>query len=344
MDQQRDDRDPSDFRRMILESPGQFEEGMRLAEGIRFPEHGGRRSLMISGMGGSALPGNIFRIHLADLARRGIIPEPISVYQNRFYELPWEARHALNVFASYSGNTEETVEAFETAIGEGLPSIGISSGGKIEEICLREGISHIKLPIPFPDFQPRLGTGYFFGALYRVLVNEGLVPDMSDEILSGADFLRSRLADIEETGKSLSAVCEGKTPVIYASPRYKSIAMVWKIKFNENAKTTAFWNFFPELNHNEMVGYTDPQGPFHVIMLRDPEDHPKNLVRFDVTAGLLREQGVSVDILDMEGENVFNRVFASLLLADFTSYHLALRNGIDPTPVAMVEKLKKMLA
>lgn len=335
--------DPSDFRRMILESPGQFSEGMRLAEDVRFPAHEGLRSIMISGMGGSALPGNIFRIYLSDLARRGLIPEPISIYQNRFYELPWEARRSLNVFASYSGNTEETVEAFETAIAEKLPSIGISSGGKIEEICSREGIPHVRLPIPFPDFQPRLGTGYFFGALYQVLVNEGLVPDMREEIEAGAAYLRSRLEEIEGQGKTLSLICKGKTPVVYASPRYKSIAMVWKIKFNENAKTPAFWNFFPELNHNEMVGYTNPQGPFQIIMLRDSEDHPRNLKRFEVTSGLLLEQGIPVEILDMEGENVFNRVFSSLLLADFTSYHLALSTGIDPTPVESVEKLKKML-
>lgn len=336
-------QDPSDFRRMILESPNQFAEGMRLAGDVRFPAHAGLRSVMISGMGGSALPGNIFRIYLSDLASRGLLNEPVSIYQNRFYELPWEAKRSLNVFASYSGNTEETVESFESAIAENLPSIGISSGGKIEEICLREGIPHVKLPIPFPDFQPRLGTGYFFGALYQVLVNEGLAPDMREEMESGAEYLKSRLSELEESGKALAAKCEGKTPVVYASPRYKSVAMVWKIKFNENSKSTAFWNFFPELNHNEMVGYTLPQGPFQVIMLRDSEDHPKNLKRFEVTAGLLREQGVSVEILDMEGKNVFNRVFSSLLLADFTSYHLALAYGIDPTPVVMVEKLKKML-
>lgn len=345
MERTTDPRDPSDFHGMLLAVPDQFEEGMRIAEDIRFPEHDtGIRSLMISGMGGSALPGNIFRIYLDDLARRELLSERISVYQNRFYELPWEARRSLNVFASYSGNTEETVEAFETAIAEKLPSIGISSGGKIEEICAREGIPHVKLPIPFPDFQPRLGTGYFFGALYRVLMNEGLVPDMGAEMKAGAERLRSRIAGIEEEGKALAEKCEGKTPVVYAATRYKSVAMVWKIKFNENAKTTAFWNFFPELNHNEMVGYTGPQGPFHVIMLRDPEDHPKNLRRFEVTSELLLEKGISVDVLDMKEENVFNKVFASLLLADFTSYHLALRHGVDPTPVEMVEKFKKMLA
>lgn len=336
--------DPSDFRKMIIESPGQFEEGFRIAEGVRFPEHVACTSLTISGMGGSALPANIFRIYLADLATRGLLRDRISIYQNRFYDLPWEAKRSLNIFASYSGNTEETIESFEAAIREKLPSIGMSSGGRLEELCREHGIPHVKLPVPFENFQPRLGTGYFFGALYRILMNEGMVPDTKEEILREAEALRTRMSAIEEQGKALAEKCQGKTLVVYASPRYKSVAMVWKIKFNENAKTPAFWNFFPELNHNEMVGFSLPQGSFQVIMLRDPDDHPKNRKRFDVTADLLREKGISVEILDMEGETVFNKIFSSILLADFASYHLALRYETDPTPVDMVEKLKKLLA
>ena len=337
------EQDPSDFRQMILSSPDQFAEGFRRAEGIKFPAHPGFTSIEISGMGGSALPGNILRLYLADLSRRGLLKDRISIYQNRFYDLPWEANQSLNVFASYSGNTEETIESFEEAIAKQLPSIGISSGGKLEALCVEHGIPHIKLPIPFENFQPRVGTGYFFAAIYQVLINEGLVPDTREEILREAEQLREQAAAIEEAGKALSEKCVGVTPVIYASPRYKSVAMVWKIKMNENAKTPAFWNFFPELNHNEMIGYTNPQGKFLVIMLRDGEDHPKNLKRFDVTAGLLREKGIPVEMLDMEGESVYYKVFASLRLGDFISYHLALRNGIDPTPVDMVEQLKKML-
>jgi glucose/mannose-6-phosphate isomerase len=119
--------------------------------------------------------------------------------------------------------------------------------------------------------------------------------------------------------------------------------MIWKIKLNENAKTPAFWNFFPELNHNEMVGWTLPQGKFSVIFLRDPDDHPANQKRFDVTAALMREKGVEVELLDMEGETVYTRMFQSIALGDFTSYYLALAYGQDPTPVDMVEQLKGLL-
>ena len=148
----------------------------------------------------------------------------------------------------------------------------------------------------------------------------------------------------ENQGKELASKIRGKTPVIYSSPKYKPVAMIWKIKINENAKTPAFWNFFPELDHNEMVGFTNPQGKFFIIMLKDSEDDPRNLKRFDATSKLLREKGVESEIVEMHGNNVFSKMFSSLNLADWTSYYLALEYGQDPTPVDMVEKLKKILA
>lgn len=337
----RNELDRSDFRQMIVDSPDQFAEGMRLADGIR--TEGDFDKIMISGMGGSALPGNLFRIYLNDLFRRGG-KRPLGVFQNRFYGLPPEAHdRCLNFICSYSGNTEETIASFEEAISAGLPCIGLSAGGKIESMCQEHGIPHVKLPIPTPDFQPRVGTGFFFGALLKILINQGLVPDASEELVRCAADLKGTFGDIEEQGKALAKKLAGRTPVVYASTKYKSVAMVWKIKINENAKTPAFWNFFPELNHNEMVGWTLPQGKFAVIMLRDPEDHPRNLKRFEITAELLRGKGVEVELIDMADKDVFSKIFSSIALGDFASYYLALEYGQDPTPVAMVEDLKHRL-
>lgn len=335
--------DRSNLRQVILETPGQFSVGFDLAKDIRVP--GTFRSIMISGMGGSALPGNLFRIYLNDLFRsEEPTRQPLAIYQNRSYGLPPESFHAcLNFICSYSGNTEETVASFEEALHHKLACIAFSAGGKIEMMAKEHGIPHVKLPIPNPDFQPRMGTGFFIGAMFQVLVNQGLVPDTRQEILAGAQQLAQHLPRLEEFGRSLAKRIAGKTPVIYTTAKYKSVAMVWKIKINENAKTPAFWNFFPELNHNEMVGWTLPQGQFFVLMLRDPDTHPQNLKRFEITAQLLREKGVTVEVLDMEGENVYSRVFRSIALGDFTSYYLALEYGQDPTPVEMVEALKKRL-
>jgi glucose/mannose-6-phosphate isomerase len=335
--------DTYNFRQMIIESPDQFAAGFDIAKDAR--TEGDFRSIMISGMGGSALPGNLFRVYLSDLARRKkFTGERIGIFQNRFYGLPHESfDRCLNFICSYSGNTEETIASFEEALKNDLACIGFSSGGRIEEMCREHGVPHVKMPIPSEGFQPREGTGYFFGAMYRVLINQGLVPDTRDEMLLWANALKKEIPRFEEQGRALSEKLAGKTPVIFGTTRFKSVAMIWKIKINENAKTPAFWNYFPELNHNEMVGYTNPQGKFIVIMLRDESDFPRVARRFEVTADLLREKGVEVEVIDMPGESVFEKMFGSILIADFASYYLALKYGIDPTPVDMVEALKKML-
>jgi glucose/mannose-6-phosphate isomerase len=335
--------DKSNFRQMIIDSPDQFRAGFDLAKNIKVP--GNFKAIMISGMGGSALPGNLFRIYLNDLFRiEAPEKQPLSIYQNRSYSLPPESFHeCLNFICSYSGNTEETIASFEEALKNNLPCIALSSGGKIEAMAKEHNVPHILLPIPYENFQPRVGTGYFFGAMFQVLVNQGLVADTTKTLLEEADIIKQNMGALEEQGKALAKKIAGKTPVIYSTAMYKSVAMVWKIKFNENAKTPAFWNFFPELNHNEMVGWTLPQARFFVLMLRDTNTHSQVLKRFDVTAQLLRKQGVEVEILDMAGKSVYSRTFTSIALGDFTSYYLALEYGQDPTPVDMVEKLKKML-
>ena len=335
--------DKSNLHQMLLDSPDQFRVGFEIAKNISVP--GKFRAIEMSGMGGSALPGNLFRIYLNDLFRHDKPHEqPLAIYQNRSYNLPPEAYHdCLNLICSYSGNTEEPVASFEEALKNNLPCIALSAGGKVEKIAIAHGVPHVKLPVPYENFQPRVGTGYFFGALFQILVNQKLVRDTTEELLKSIEDIKKALPRLEEQAKVLAQKLVGKTPVIYATTKYKSIAMVWKIKINENAKTPAFWNFFPELNHNETVGFTNPQGKFFIIMLRDLDTHPQILKRFEVTAQLMRNKGVEVEILDMEGENVFTKIFMSILLGDFTSYYLALAYGVDPTPVDMVEELKQML-
>ncbi len=335
-------KDPSDLRRVLLESPDQFKIGFELAKNIKVEGHFDK--IMISGMGGSALPGNLLRIYLQDLHKK-TNSKPTSIFQNRFYSLPHESYDkCLNIISSFSGTTEESISSFREAIENKLPCVGISSGGVIEKMCMENNIPHIKLPVPYPNFQPRTATGYFLASILQILINQNLAPDTTDEILKMCMKLKEELPDIEAQGKALAKKVVGKTPVVYASAKYKGVAMVWKIKFNEHSKTPAFWNFFPELNHNEMIGYTNPQGKFFIIMLRDPHDNPKNLNRFEATSNLLKERGIDVEIINFQGENVFYKIFNSLILGDFSAYYLALEYGQDPTPVDMVEQLKSILS
>lgn len=335
--------DISNFRQFILDVPSQFKVGIDLAKNLKIKKN--FTSVTISGMGGSALWANLLRAYCNSIFKTHPDYNPVPIFINRYYSLPPEAYDdSLNLIASYSGNTEETISSLEEAQSLNLNWIGISSGGKIEDLCKKYNASHIKLPMPYPNYQPRMGTGYFFGAMIQLLIDQNLIPNVTNELLLLAAKLNEDMKDMEKRGKELARKLVGKTPVVYSSPKYKPVAMVWKIKTNENAKTPCFWNFFPEANHNEMVGFTNPQGKFFIVMLKDPEDNKRNKKRYETTAKLIAEKGVESEIIDMEGNNIFSKMFSTLCLADWTSYYLALLYNQDPTPVDMVEKLKAILA
>jgi len=332
--------DKENLRQVILDSPKQIATGLRLAKNIKVK--GKFSALEISGMGGSSLPANILRIYLSSLYRKHPkTTKRLAVYQNRFYQLPHEAyQHCLNFFSSYSGNTEETVASFRLAIRNKLPSVGFASGGKIAEICAENKIPCVKFP---GGIQPRYAIGYSFAAMLQVLINSGLIHDTTKNLIKMAEKLESNARILETQGKKLAQKLVGKTPIIYSSTRFKALAMIWKIKINENAKTPAFYNFYPELNHNEMVGFTLPQGKFHVITLMDKHDHPQNIKRMKITSNLLKKQGIESTIIEMPDSDVFNTIFSTLLLGDWVSYYLALAYKQDPTPVHLVESLKKQM-
>lgn len=333
--------DVSNLRQMIYSSPSQFAEGFKLALGVKT---GGKfGSVVFSGEGGSAFPSQLLEIIIRDFAQK-TGKKPITIITNHSYSLPLESySESLNICCSYSGNTEETISVLNEAIEKKLPVIGVASGGKVEEICKQNNVPYAKLPIPYEHFQPRIGTGYFVSVMLKILANHELMPDVEEEILRSVPFLTDRMGDLETRGKELASKIAGKTPVIYASEKFARVAMVWKIKFNEHAKNPAFWNFFPELNHNEMVGFTNLGDRYFLIMLRDGEDNSRNLKRYDVTSSVVGEKGLESEIIDLEGENTFSKIFSSLYLADFVAYYLAEKNSVDPTPVDMVEKFKGLL-
>ncbi|MEF3691874.1 MAG: bifunctional phosphoglucose/phosphomannose isomerase [Candidatus Moraniibacteriota bacterium] len=332
--------DKYNLREVILKEYAQIQEGLQLAKDIKI--EGEFKSITISGMGGSALPGNVLRIFVDSLFRKS--GRRLQIFQNRFYSLPAEAYDkSLNIICSYSGNTEETIASFEECLREKLPCVGISNGGKIKEMCLENSIPHIQIPYPFENFQPRMATGYFVFSILQLLINCGLVNFDAAELEETALNLKKSSMDLEEKGKELAKKMKGKTPVIYSNIYFKAIANIWKIKINENAKTPAFWNYFPELNHNEMVGFTNPQAEFVFVMLWDKNDHPQNIKRFEVMKRLMEKRGMQVEMIEIVGDSVFEKVFSILCLGDWSSYYLALEYGIDPTPVDMVEEFKELI-
>jgi len=325
---------------VIKNIPDQLTMGLDLAKDVKV--EGTFKAIEISGMGGSSLPANLLRIYLSDLFRESKTAfTRFGVFQNRFYKLPHEAfDNCLNIISSYSGNTEETVSSFEEASKNNLPCVGIAAGGKVLAMCQEKNIPCVKMP---EGVQPRMMAATNFSALFQVLVNSAMIEDKRADFEEAAEKLKARGEEFEEQGKKIAEEIAGKTPVVYGSTEFKSLAMIWKIMFNENAKTPAFWNFFPELNHNEMVGFTKQQGKFQLVVLRDNNDDPRNLKRVEKTTEILKSYGVDSTIVDIPEDGILFRIFATLQIGCWASYYLALKYEIDPTPVDMVEELKVAL-
>lgn len=324
------------FSQILLNFPSQFTKALAAAQGVKVG--GDFDKLVICGMGGSALPADILRAYLASQKIK------LPVFISRDYHLPRETdQRSLIFLSSYSGNTEETLSCYQEAKVRGLKMVGFAAGGRLLELCQRDRTPFVQYPPEVADFQPRLASGYIFGAITAVLVNSGLLPTA---MLSEIGNLTNRLrpAEFEKAGHGLAKKTKGLTPIFYAGPLYgESVARICKIQVNENAKTPAFWNVFPELNHNEMVGFTHPVGRYHLIIFQDKNDNPRIIKRIKITAQLLKQKGLLVSLIEMTGESVLEKIFNSLLIGAWLSYYLAREYRIDPLPVEMVEKFKRKM-
>jgi glucose/mannose-6-phosphate isomerase len=323
--------DKSNLRNVILEYPNQLKLGQKFAEDIHLPKEN-FSNLIICGMGGSALPGDLLSGYL-QVASNFSLP----VYVSRGYHLPKNADQSSLIFiSSYSGNTEETISCLEEAILLGSKNVSFCAGGKLEQISKENHIPVVKYSIAFANFQPRFAATYAFAAMHQVLTNIGLCSKI--EKFPAIDSL-----SLENSGQALAKKIKNHTPVIYASDKFKALAKNWKIKINENAKTPAFWNYFPELNHNEMVGFTNPINDFYVIFLKSENDQPEVKKRMDITRDLYQRKNLPCYEIILKGESYLEEFLFGLSFGDWVSYYLALEYGQDPTPVDMVEDFKKML-
>ncbi len=282
---------------------------------------------VVSGMGGSHLAAGLLKVANPYL----------DLLIHRDYGLPARlargevAGGPLVICISYSGNTEETLSAFDEARERGLKLAVIASGGELIARARQAGVPFIVVPKPSPSFQPRLGLGYIaraLGALTGEKV-EAVVDPAS--LRSAGDALATRLA--------------GRVPLIYSATVNYPLAYAWKIKFNETAKLPAFANALPELCHNELESW-DQAGVgtnFYVLSLEDSADDPRVTKRFQLLQQSYEARGLAGETIQFEGHNVWEKIFASLTLADWTTLALARATGIDPEAVPTIEEFKTKL-
>jgi glucose/mannose-6-phosphate isomerase len=294
-------------------------------------------NIIICGMGGSGLPGEI----LATL-------RPLDVFSYKSYNLPPQAgKESLIICISYSGNTEETISSFQAAIDQKLPIITITTGGKLKEISKKYEVPCIKLPFPF--IPPRLAMGEMFAALLQVLQNHNFLDKkIIEETLQMENSLKSE--DLELRGRILAKEIFKKIPIIYVSRRFREIAWIWKNSLNETAKILAFSNYFPELNHNEIVGFEKinedqiSNKKVCVFILRDLDDsHPRILKQMEITKKLIEKEGVQVEFIDMVGNDMIEKIFSTIILGFWTAFWLAMEYRVDPTEIKPIEEFKREL-
>lgn len=336
-------RDPSGMLDLILRLPDMCLDAWALpvqpAVPLSRPDH-----IIALGMGGSGIGGDLLRAVLFD-------ETPIPVTAVKEYRAPAFAGVNSLVFAcSYSGNTEETLAAYEEASGRGARCVVLTSGGDLLRRAQRRGDPVVAVPQGLP---PRAALAYLFIPMLAVLSRAGIARSFERDVREAVQVLQEmarRLGpeDPSSPARRLAEVLVGRIPIVYSSsPFLEPAAQRWKDQFNENAKTFAVWNTFPELNHNETVGWGVDESLariLHVIILRDGKAAPRLDQRVAITTALAFGRAAGLTEIHSEGEGKLARALSAIFFGDTVSWYLALLRGVDPTPVEVVEELKRRLA
>lgn len=337
--------DPQGMAKAIYLLPEQIKEATRLALDFLLPKFY-PRSVVIAGMGGSAIGGDLLRALL-------LYESPVPIFVCRERRLPaWVGLDTLVLAVSYSGNTSETLEAYNEAREKGALVIAYSTGGELARLAKENKGCHFLIP---GGLAPRAAIGFSFIPLLVTLWRLGLIKPKTGELNeAGALLEKSRESWKEKVetqanaAKQCATTLHGYIPLIYGSnPGTEIVALRWKCQFNENSKIIAVSNTFPELCHNELVGWGG-KGVLHnrlaVIMLREREDPPSYQRQIDLARCVLNKQAKLLREIWAEGHSQLSRIFYLLYFGDYVSLYLSWLLGENPTPVEVLEWLKEELA
>jgi glucose/mannose-6-phosphate isomerase len=340
------ERDSMDMLGALHGLPEQCARAWELGRAAVLPRADRVDGVVVTGLGGSAIGGDLLRTYAAAVAA-------VPVVVNRDYVLPRHVGlHTLVFAVSYSGNTEETLSAYREAREKGAPVVAITTGGRLGALAEEDGVPLITVPA---GLAPRAATGYLFLPMLAVMSRLGLIPPVEeevDELVAVLTELRARLEPgvpaAENPAKTLAWELLGNVPVVWgASGTTEVVAQRWKGQFNENAKIAAYWNAFPELNHNEIVGFEHPRqvlDHLYLVILRDPDDHPRVKRRMAITADLVRHRVSGVKEIEACGRGRLARMYSLIYIGDYASVYLAFLYGVDPGPVRVIDYLKQAMA
>ncbi len=309
---------------------------------VSLPNNTDIKNIVVSGMGGSALPA-VF------LSSWPTVSVPLEIVRD--YDVPsYVGPQTLFISSSHSGNTEETLEALAYAQQQEAQIVVISAGGKLADIAQSNEYPLFTIP---SGIQPRMSSFYFLAAYMQLLEPLGLIVAGSGKDLADAsDWLESQVGAwaptvpiLNNAAKQLALELIGKSVVVYSGPKLFPAANKFKIGMNENAKTVAWVNKYPEFNHNEFIGWSSHpiDKPYAVVEIRSSLEHPRVQKRFEVSERLLSGLRPAPEVVIPQGDTVLQQLLWTSNFADFVSIYVALLNGVNPTPVDLVENLKKHL-
>ncbi len=321
------------MRDIIYSLPDQLQEAATFVSGaVRTSRHANK--VIVCGMGGSGISGEILSV---------LYPQ-VDIRSNKDYDIPASmGKGTLAILISYSGNTEETLANYQRLSRLKALLATVTSNGRLQQ---KKALLKVKVP---PGLPPRGALGYLYGPLPVILQRCGLInDDPVTGIKNMAMFLKKERNDLDRAGEKLASRLTSKFIFIYAnSSAFGVVANRWRCQLNENSKIICHTNVIPEMNHNEIVGFGRPSAlttASAVILLNDPAAHARNKLRTNILKEIIQKETGEVLEIEPQGKDLAQRVFWTIMLGDFLSYHLAVKTGIDPLPVKRIEYLKKRLS
>ncbi|HLO33040.1 MAG TPA: bifunctional phosphoglucose/phosphomannose isomerase [Anaerolineales bacterium] len=327
--------------------PDQLSSAYQLGLKHDLPEWKDFKQVVIAGMGGSAIGADLLASYCAPLA-----PIPVSV--QRDYGLPLFARGAetLVICSSHSGNTEETLAAFEAARKADCRIIVVSTGG---ELAKRAKESNIPVWTFEHQGQPRAAVGFSFGLLLAMFQRLGIISDQKETLEDAIASMKRSQVDLQphvsavnNPAKRCAGQLMGRWVTIMGAGLLTTVARRWKGQVNEVAKAGANFEFLPEANHNTLAGTMNPEEVLNphtmTLFLRAPSDHPRNRLRLELTRNAFMLEGLNTDFVDARGNTPLAHMWTLILFGDYVAYYLAMAYGVDPTPIPALVEFKKAMA
>jgi glucose/mannose-6-phosphate isomerase len=323
--------------------PNQLESAYNAGLKLPTPDPTGVQYIIISGMGGSAIGADLLASFLAPSCRL-----PIIVHRD--YDLPQWAQgpEVLVIASSHSGNTEETLSSFTRAITKGCKAMAITTGGKLAEEAKGAGVP---LWIFEHAGQPRAAVGFSFGLLLAAIFRMGLIPSPDFDVNQAVQSMKRQQENLKlivpvsnNPAKRLAGQLHGRLISIFGADFLAPVARRWKGQMSEVAKSWAQFEYLPEADHNTLAGLVNPAKELEHAMflfLKAPSDHPRNSLRIDLTRQIFMQEGMNTDVIEAKGEIPLAHMWTTLHLGDYTAYYLAMSYGVDPTPVAAIQNLKR---